>query len=174
MIAGLWLQLTDIYGQRFINAYGERDTGAWAQTLYDLTEADFRLGLNNMVNDIRFETWPPNCTQFRHLCLTGLKTLGVPSVHSAFREAQHNYNLGSSNWSHCAVKLTVKILTHEVVNDGHTAEAFRRFSGVYEQVCAQIAAGIQLPEVSDEELIHKPKQSLPARPRLSQLLRGIS
>jgi hypothetical protein len=88
-IATLWLQLTDIYGMRFINLYGEKDSGVWFQALRDLTEEEIERGLHAMFRDERFETWPPNCTQFRHLCLKRNK---LPSVHKAFNEARHNLN----------------------------------------------------------------------------------
>jgi hypothetical protein len=167
LIATLWSQLTDIYGARFVNQYGEKDSGVWHETLADLTESDFCFGLQAMVRDVRFETWPPNCTQFRHLCLK--KTI-LPSVHKAFLEARWNLGFATvRQWSHPAIKFTVKHVGLEKVNDAHTNRAFAAFSDYYERVCARIAAGGSLPDVDENELVISHKQQKPLF-RLSQLV----
>lgn len=170
-IATLWLQITDIYGARFVNLYGERDSGVWYQALGDLTEDDLRFGLHAMLRDIRFETWPPNCTQFRHLCLNRPEVAGLPSVHKAFKEAQYNVNFSVKTWSHPAVKFTVKQLGAENVNAARVDLAFAQFSALYTKVCERIREGNLVPLVGDDEVCIQPKAKKGNIPKLSQLLR---
>lgn len=134
-----------------MNAYGVKDSGVWHHALNDLTDDDFRDGLYSMLRDERFETWPPNCTQFRQLCLKG-KTGALPTVHQAFNEARQNALFPAPKWSHKAVKFTVKYVGVDVVNSARTHEAFQMFSKGYEKVCAGMAEGFAIPDVADEEV----------------------
>ena len=174
MIATLWHQLTDIYGARFVNQYGERDSGVWYQALHDLTNDDVAFGLHALLRDIRFETWPPNCTQFRHLCQSKPNLNQLPSVHQAFNEARENLLFSSPrSWSHPAVKFTVKYVGIQEVNAADKSRAFKAFSNAYTRVCERIAKGHLVPHVADEDVvIHKKKSQNP--PRLSQLIRKSS
>jgi len=170
-IATLWLQLTDIYGARFVNLYGEKDSGVWYQALHDLADDDVRFGLYTMLRDIRFETWPPNCTQFRHLCLNRPETAKLPDVHKAFKEAQHNVNFSLKTWSHPAVKFTVKLLGPKKVNAARVDVAFEQFSTLYSKVCERVRQGREVPLVDDEDVTIKHNVKSNNIPRLSQLLR---
>lgn len=172
-IATLWLQLTDVYGARFINLYGDKDSGVWFQALWDVTEEEIELGLHEMFRDERFETWPPNCTQFRHLCLKRRKK-ELPSVHQAFNEARHNLTFSAASWSHSAVKFTVKHLGVDVVNAARADFAFAAFKELYVKVCERIGQGFEVPQVADEELVIKRKTTRRDIPRLSQLIKGKS
>lgn len=147
-----------------MNAYGAKDSGVWHHALNDLTEDDVRKGLFSMMRDVRFETWPPNCTQFRQLCLKG-KTDALPTVHKAFNEARQNALYASPKWSHPAVKFTVKYVGVDVVNSAYTHEAFLMFEKGYSKVCARIAEGLAVPEVADEEVsyYHRHKTKNAAR-----------
>ena len=163
LISILWVQLTDIYGSRFINMYGEKDSGVWYHALCDLSENDIKEGLYLVMRDARFETWPPNCTQFRQLCLKG-KTVQLPTVHQAFAEARQNALYSSPKWSHPAVKFTVKYVGVDVVNSAYTFDAFQAFQKGYSKVCARIAEGFSVPDVQDEEVSYyhreKTKQAI--------------
>ena len=151
LIATLWTQLTDIYGSRFVNAYGIKDSGVWYHALNDLTEDDFRQGLYLMMRDARFETWPPNCTQFRHLCLKG-RAVSLPTVHQAFNEARQNAYTATPIWSHPAVKFTVKYVGVDKVHSAQTHIAFQAFEKAYTKVCTRLSEGYAVPIVADEEV----------------------
>lgn len=170
-VATLWLQLTDIYGARFVNMYGEKDSGVWFQALSDVSEDAITFGLQAMFRDVRFETWPPNCTQFRHLCLSGFVTHTPPSVHQAFNEARRNLESTKPVWSHAAIKFTVKHLGLEKVIAARVDVAFAQFSALYLKVCERISQGNQVPSVSDEELRIVKKTRQHQIPRLAQILR---
>lgn len=173
MIATLWLQLTDIYGARFVNVYGDKDSGVWYQALNDLTEKDLAFGLHTMMRDARFETWPPNCTQFRHLCCKSPDRSGLPSVHEAFKEARQNYHLSRPIWSHPAIKFTVKHLGVDVVNAARSDYAFRVFQEVYEDLSARVARGFKVPDVSDEDVVDR-RVASKSYPRLADILKAKS
>ena len=137
-----------------MNTYGTKDSsGVWHHALFDLTEDDVRCGLYAMLRDERFETWPPNCTQFRHLCLKG-KTSALPTVHKAFTEARQNALYKKPQWSHPAIKFTVKYVGVDVVNSALTHEAFQMFSNGYAKVCKRLAEGYTLPDVLDEDVAY--------------------
>lgn len=117
-----------------------------------------------VLRDERFETWPPNCTQFRHLCLSGLKLCSLPSVHKAFYEARQNVILTSPTWTHLAIKFAVKYVGVDIVNSGRADYAFSQFSKAYLKVCERINQGHQVPDVSDEEVTvykNKPCKKIP-------------
>lgn len=171
LIATLWLQLTDIYGPLFVNRFGEKDSGVWYQALSDLSEIEIQAGLEAMIRDARFETWPPNCTQFRRLCINGLGDKGLPSVHKAFIEARQNLNLSNPGWSHPAIKFTVKYVGLAIMNSGRTDIAFEAFKTGYQKVCERIRRGHQVPFVHDEELCMQRKTLTKPPIKLVQLIR---
>jgi len=141
-----------------VNAYGESDSGVWFHALSDLTEDDLRNGLYVMMRDERFETWPPNCTQLRQLCLKGKLRCALPTVHQAFHEARRNAHLPTPVWSHLAVKFTVKYVGVDVVNSAYTHQAFAQFEKGYTKVCERIEAGFAVPDVQDEEVAYYYRQ----------------
>lgn len=166
----MWLQLTDIYGPCFITKHGVKDSGVWFQALHDVSEEEIALGLRALFDDVRFETWPPNCIEFRHLCIKRRKK-ELPSVHKAFNEARSNLNFSTITWSHPAVKFTVKHLGVDVVNAARADIAFAQFSTLYAKVCERILEGFEVPYVADEELVIHRKTTGKDIPRLSQLIK---
>lgn len=171
LIATLWIQLTDIYGHRFMNTYGEKDSGVWYQALNDLTEDDLRKGLTTMMRDIRFETWPPNCTQFRHLCLSTKEPL-APKTVEAFREVRQNMYCSSPQWSHPAIKLAIKCMGTKAAYAEDDAEAFKGFSAKYMQICERMAKGHPLPDIADSE-VRAPEFNRKHSPNMSQNIKAL-
>lgn len=174
LIATLWLTLTDIYGARFVNQYGARDeSGVWAMALEGFDEEDLRFGLKTMMRDVRFETWPPNCTQFRHLCLSRLNECPqqLPSVHQAFKEALNNLRLKNPLWRHEGVKCCVKLCGVARLTDARVDKAFQAFSEAYAKVSKRVLSGEALPHVSNDELRLPEYKKSTNSPK--QLLRGI-
>ncbi|HHS8316172.1 TPA: hypothetical protein ACTUNV_002625 [Legionella pneumophila] len=167
--------MAEIYGSRFINQYGDHDSGVWARVLNDLSEADMDFGLMAMTRDIRFETWPPNCTQFRHLCLSRLNQSEqtIPTVNKAFNEAMMNLYRSKPKWSHAAVKFTVKCVGVKKIYLEREDLAFKAFKNVYQKVLAKVLEGHQVPDVADEDVILKITRNKSSAPNLSQLLRGL-
>lgn len=154
-IASLWISLSEIYHNRFLSKYGIEDTGTWFEALKDLHMDLLDFGLSAMMRDVRFETWPPNCTQFRHLCLAKPVSASFPSVHDAYREARENlWHKGEvRSWSHPAIKFTIKQVTIPVVTDDRQHIAYPAFRMCYELVCKRISEGGLVPVVTAEELV---------------------
>ena len=171
-IATLWLQLTEIYSSRFVNCYGESDSGVWYQALADLHFESISHGLQAMLRDERFETWPPNCTQFRKLCLSHAGYNVLPTVHKAWHEAHSNMKSRYPIWSHAAVKFTVKCLSVDALVAARTDIAFAKFQHIYERVCKHVQQGQIVPEVNDCDVqLKKPCRS--KLPRLAYILRNL-
>lgn len=176
MISTLWGQLTDIYGARFINVFGEKDSGVWQIALNDLDEDSIRQGLYLMMRDKRFETWPPTCLEFRHLCLSGKVEKSLPTVHQAFNEARQNALCSNPVWSHQAIKCAVKYVGVETVNSPYTAEAFQKFKKGYEKICARIHEGYEIPAIADEEVAYyhrKQKKHTDTKTKITILMGAI-
>lgn len=170
-MALLWKQLSDIYGARFTNVHGETDaSGVWYQALNDLSRDDLRHGLHALYRDSRFETWPPNCTQFRHLCLKRAGE-GVPTVHEAFREVQtHLLFPRRTRWSHLLVKHALVRTGVAFMDKAPVHQAFTVFKSVYEELCQQVAEGILLTDVPETALSPVRMKRNPI-PNLKSLLR---
>ncbi len=174
LIATLWLTLTDVYGVRFVNQYGSCDeSGVWAMALEGFDEEDVRFGLKAMICDIRFETWPPNCTQFRHLCLSCLNECPqqLPSVHKAFIEALNNLWLKNPVWSHDGVKCAIKLCGIHKLTEPRVDRAFKDFSQAYSKVSKRVLSGEALPSVSNDEVRLPAYKKSNNSPKL--LLRGL-
>ncbi|KTC94850.1 hypothetical protein Lfee_2514 [Legionella feeleii] len=171
LIAVLWKQLSDIYESRFTREHGESDaSGVWYQALNDLSRDDLRHGLYALYRDIRFETWPPNCTQFRHLCLKRTGE-GIPTVHEAFREVQaHLLSPKRTRWSHRVVKHALARTGVVFMDKAAVHQSFAVFKSVYEALCQQLAEGVLLAEVPEEALLPVRTRSKPI-PNLQSLLR---
>ena len=171
LIAVLWKQLSDIYGARFTREHGESDvSGVWYQALNDLSRNEFYHGLYALYRDSRFETWPPNCTEFRHLCLKRAGK-GIPTVHEAFREVQaHLLSPKRTRWSHLVVKHALARTGVVFMDKAPVHQTFGVFKSVYEALCQQLADGILLAEVPDEALLPVRTRSKPI-PNLQSLLR---
>lgn len=149
MMATLWHQLTEIYGARFVNQHGEKHSTVWFQALHDLQDEDIEYGLHTMMRDARFETWPPNCTQFRHLCQLRRTTSNLPTAGKAFEEARLNQLLSSPRWSHPAIKLAVNHVGVDVINSAYTHQAFKLFADAYQTICESVRVGHEILVVDE-------------------------
>lgn len=152
-IAKLWLSLSDIYGDLFLSKNGVEDTGSWFETLKDLTPFALENGmekLRSLKAGKEFLRYPPNCLEFRALCLSFYESLGLPSVNDAFIETQSQRYTNRPNWSHPAVKYTAIKLGRAFLAIEYKGEAFAVFENAYEQVCHLVRQGGVVPEVGDE------------------------
>ncbi len=75
-IAALWVRLTEIFGYRFVNAYGDDPASStattWARGLAGLTRHQLAQGLHACVASA--DAWPPTLPEFRARCV------GIPSL----------------------------------------------------------------------------------------------
>lgn len=174
-MAHLWLKLTDTYGPLFTDRQGEKDSGVWYEALCDLTEIDIKFGLWILPRVKDHKIWPPTCIQFRHLCLmkNEPEMNGLPTIHKAFDEARRNLSCSKPQWSHPAIKFTVKLVGIDKVNAARADLALAAFKPAYLKVCAEISLGKEVPFVADEELVIIRKKTTKI-PRLAQLMKEIA
>lgn len=171
-IARLWLSLSDIYGDLFLSKNGIEDSGAWFETLKDLTPFALENGLEKLRTlkaGKEFLRYPPNCLEFRSLCLSFYEDLGLPSVNDAFIETQSLRYTNKPNWSHPAVKYTASKLGRAYLAIEYKNEAFAVFKKAYEQVCHLVRQGGAVPEVKDEIFIAHDKSREVALHHLNNL-----
>ncbi|HHF7367854.1 TPA: hypothetical protein ACPSKY_003003 [Legionella bozemanae] len=166
------MRLTAIYGQLFISKYGEKDTGVWFAALKDLTPKALDSGverLMTMSKSDKFCEFPPNCLQFRALCLGFYSDLRLPSAAQAHREVLNSAYSANPNWSHAVVKFTAKRLGVkflEIDNEGHSFSVFKE---AYEQVCHLMRQGHQIPEIKEQVLLAKPQSKDIATTHLAKI-----
>ena len=118
-VSQLWLKLTALYGQLFISKHGVADDGVWFATLKDLTPKALVSGVERLMTlspGDKFCDFPPNCLQFRALCLSFYSELGLPKVMDAYREIENRMYLTNVAWIHPAVEYTAAKLGSDFLN----------------------------------------------------------
>ena len=149
------------------------DSGAWFESLKDLTPQALENGLETLRSGgagNKFATYPPNCLEFRDLCLDYYKGLRLPSTAEAYRDYRQYARTGK--WTegvHHAVLLTAKKLGAEFLMIERDMHAYPRFKKMYGQACHLARLGIELPGVHAPVLLGKPTSRESARMHLSQL-----
>ncbi|KTD39635.1 hypothetical protein Lmor_0001, partial [Legionella moravica] len=85
----LWMELTKIYGTLFLTKFGTHDNGTWFDTLKGLTPKALESGmerLRNLSGNGKFAEYPPNCLQFKALCMAFYDDLKLPKASDAYWE----------------------------------------------------------------------------------------
>ena len=86
--------MTLIYGPLFVSKQGVTDSGIWLETLQDLTPKALESGLmrlKQLKGAKAFIEFPPNCLQFRALCLAFYEELHLPTARDAYVEIKGKY-----------------------------------------------------------------------------------
>jgi hypothetical protein len=142
----LWERMTQMFGHRWVSAYGASDTdNVWLACLDGLSPEQLRSGMRAVARG--GEAWPPTAPQFRKLCESAtLADHGLPDPERAYREAASNaHNPSRVNWSHPAVYVAGREtgwfdLRHAEMGD----RIEQRFRRNYEIVTRRVLAGEQL------------------------------
>lgn len=150
MIADLFGTMTGLFGQKWTNAYGLADrTGQWLATLKDLHPQQFAMGINRV--RLAGKDWPPSAPEFRKLCQPLPEELGLPTLASAWKEAnefagQLNYH----GWSHRAVYLAGHAAGWYELRNAGTAEECRevkrKFAAAYQTLVNRECQGLPLED----------------------------
>ena len=140
------------YGKLFTSAHGAHDSGVWLETLKDLTPKALESGmarLRSLSGDSRFSQYPPNCLQFKDLCLAFYESLKLPSATEAYREIKnHQYGRGRY-WSHAVVKFTAARLPADFLKNDNEFETYGLFKEAYEKVCHLVKQGHDIPHLHE-------------------------
>lgn len=117
----------------------------------------------------RFKDYPPNCMQFRDICLSYYKGLNLPDVKDAYNEIKRNGYSSRPNWSHPAVKYAASKLPSEFLSIEHEGIAYDLFKKTYAKVCHIARLGFDIPEVNSPVILFKPVNKDIARHHLTRI-----
>lgn len=162
------MQLAEIYGQLWVSKHGAQDNGTWLETLRDLTPKALESGmerLRTLKAGEKFCDYPPNCLQFKALCLSFYDDLQLPAAGEAYREVKANLRLlNDSYWTHPVVRYTAAKMMEAFLSEENEALVFKSFRDAYSQVCLLAKQGHPIPDVS----IDYPKKKL-TNPKTAQM-----
>lgn len=164
------MKLTAIYGQLFISKHGVKDTGVWFAALKDLTPKALESGVERLMTlskGDKFCEFPPNCLQFRALCLGFYSDLRMPTAAQAHREVLNRAYITNPQWSHIVVKFTAQKLGCEFLDIANEGDSFAVFNEAYEQVCHLVRQGHQVSEIKEEVKLLKHQSKEVATKHLS-------
>ena len=171
-IEWLWIQLTSIYGQLFIMKHGMKDRGAWVDTLKDLTPIALESGLDRLKKlsaGDKFTEYPPNCLQFKSLCLAFYEDLRLPKASDAYLEIRNKAYCNNIYWTHAVVKFIAQKLTIDFFDIQQEAEAYKQFKLVYNDVCHLVRQGMQLPKVEHRVMVARTSNKAVAKQHLNHI-----
>ena len=171
-MAWLWIQMSQIYGPIFINRFGANDNGIWFEALKDLTPKALESGmerLGKLTNNGKFADFPPNCFQFRAVCLGFYEDLKLPKAGDAYREIKNRNYLRDCLWSHPVIKFIASQLPQNFLEIRDEMTAYALFEHIYEEVCDLLKQGHVLPEAKENlMLMREPNRKL-AQAYLAQM-----
>ena len=95
--------MSQIYGQLFISRFGTQDNGTWYETLKDLTPFALKSGvkrLRDLTNNAKHAEFPPNCLEFKAICMGFYEDLKLPKSSEAYREIKNQAYFSHAQRSH--------------------------------------------------------------------------
>ena len=159
-LSWLWTELMSVYGPLFVNKNGARPNSTWFDTLKDLTPKALESGMERLkqlsMGD-KFTDFPPNCLQFRALCLAFYEDLHLPSTIDAYREVRGRMYMNTIHYSHPVIKLTAQRLSIEFLDIEDVGKAYAIFKEAYESVCFLVKQGHPLPQMPERTLMIRPQ-----------------
>lgn len=168
----LWIKMTKIYGQLFINKFGVKDDGTWFEVLKDLTPLALKSGmerLRQLTPDARFATFPPICLEFRAVCLGFYDELKLPKAIEAYREIKNRAYLTTSSYSHPVVQYIASKLPNDFLEIRSERSAYEIFETIYKEVCLLVKQGHKLPQIKDNLILVKQPNRKLAQSHLAQM-----
>jgi hypothetical protein len=171
-IAWLWVQLTSIYGPLFTSRNGSKDGGLWLEALQDLTPIALESGMSRIKKlsaGNKFTEFPPNCLQFKALCLAYYEDLRLPKASDAYQEIRNRAYSNTIYWSHPVVKFIAQKLTVDFLDIKLEAEAYRRFKEIYNDVCHLVRQGLELPKTEHRVMIARTPNKAIAKHHLQSI-----
>lgn len=171
-ISWLWVELTKIYGALFITKFGQKDNGTWFETLKNLTPKALETGmdrLRNLSGEGRFIEYPPNCLQFKALCMSFYNNLNLPKPTTAYREIKNSIYKNSIHWSHPLIEYIAKKLPDHFFEIKYEIEAYDIFKKLYEQVSQLVEQGHEIPKIEKPQRVPATRNPEVARVHLKQI-----
>ncbi len=150
--------MSQMYGPLFISRCGTQDNGTWYETLKDLTPFALKSGvqrLRNLTNEAKYAAFPPNCLEFKALCLGVYEDLKLPKVGEAYQEIKNQEYFSNTQWSHPAIQYIGSKLPKDFLENRNEREAYQIFERIYEEVCSLVKQGRQIPEIKQSTRVVK-------------------
>lgn len=130
LLEKLWITMTQTYGHKWTSNFGDAPKAdhAWAKILGGLSGLQIANGLRRMIElaaaNTGKESWPPDATEFRAMCL---HVPGLPPVDQAWTEAL------MGKYSHEAVRVAAEATgTFDLRSAKHSDKAlYQRFERNY-------------------------------------------
>lgn len=141
--------MSQIYGQLFINRFGAQDNGTWYETLKDLTPLALKSGvkrLRDLTNNAKYAEFPPNCLEFKALCMGFYEDLKLPKASDAYREIKNQAYFSNTQWSHQIIQYIGSKLPDDFLEIRNEREAYQIFERIYQEVCSLVKQGHPIPE----------------------------
>lgn len=142
--------MSQIYGPPFISRCGTQDNGTWYETLKDLTPFALKSGvkrLRDLTNDAKYAAFPPNCLEFKALCLGVYEDMNLPKASEAYQEIKNQAYFSNTQWGHPVVEYISSKLPDDFLKIRNEREAYQIFESIYEEVCSLLKQGHSIPEV---------------------------
>ena len=111
--------------------------------------------LKKLAGNSKFAEFPPNCLQFRGLCLAYYEELNIPRAIDAYREIKGREFKRNAPWSHEIVQYIAAKLPRDFLLIHQESQAYAIFEGIYKRVCHLVKQGHSLPKVSDTLMFKK-------------------
>ncbi len=150
-----------------------KPSAAWFDVLKKLTPKALESGverLKALSNGDKFVDYPPNCLQFKALCLAFYEDLRLPSTSDAYREVRALAYTDVLGWSHPVVKFTASKLNLDFFKLADL-KAYEIFKIAYEQVCLLVKQGHELPPLPNQPMIIRSQTRAIAEAELTKIKR---
>lgn len=157
----LWLRMTEIYGHRWISAYGaDAEQGAgqtWAKGLGGITAQQLAQGLSSALASS--DAWPPTLPEFRSLCL------GIPT----FAAVKHELRTTGTGKRSPFMRQVWEFLDGYLFARATVETADRMLRDAYNLAAEYVMRGGHLPEpVVGEIEQKKPEKPAAASPETAK------
>lgn len=117
----------------------------------------------------KFTEFPPNCLQFKALCLAFYEDLRLPSTIDAYREIRTKAYSSHLNFSHPVIKFTAGKLNVDFLKIENETEAYTIFKHAYEKVCLLVKQGHELPPMTEFPMMVRSHNKHIGRTNLTQM-----
>ena len=157
-----------------MNKNGATVNATWHDALKDLTPKAIESGvarLKALSADGKFVEFPPNCLQFKALCLAFYEELRLPKTIDAYREIQAKAYTNIVHFSHPIIAFTASKLNVDFLKLDDDAKTFAIFKHVYEQVCLLVKQGHPLPPMTERPMMVRSQTKAIGQAHLAQMKR---
>ena len=153
----LWVRMAEIYGHRWVSAFGAASDGetasTWAKGLAGITASQLGDGLKASIASA--DPWPPTLPEFRARCL------GIPTL------AQVKLELRGFGQHSAFTRLVWQGIDGYRYRQSPSEQADRMMRDAYELAREHVMRGGALPEPSSGDIAQEKQKPKPATPEVA-------